>query len=119
MLITGVGEWSPERTIIRLETIAALRSGSSSTRSESASCGERHLDQPDGAVDHRLAGGEDRFGLLAAEHDLGDLGRVGEVGEPGLEHLDPGGLRGGPGARLGALVRTSSVLPRSEIAFGP
>ena len=61
--------------------------------------GKRHLDEADRALDHRPASGEDRFGLLAAEHHLGDLGRVGEVGQPGLEDLDPGQLQ--PGLELG------------------
>jgi hypothetical protein len=52
--------------------------------------GERSLDQRDRSLDHRPARGEDRLGLLATEHDLGDLRRVGEVTEPGLEDLDAG-----------------------------
>ena len=68
---------------------------------------ERHLDEADGALDHRLAGGEDRLGLLAAEHHLGDLRRVGEVGQPGLEDLDAGALQ--PALQLGLEARADLV----------
>ena len=52
--------------------------------------GERHLDHPDGALDDPRSRGDDRVGLLAAQHRLGDLGRVGEVADPHLDDLHTG-----------------------------
>ena len=73
---------------------------------------ERHLDHADRALHDFASGGDDGFGLLAAEHGLGDLRRVGEVGEAGL--LDPHSGLGEP--RRDSVRRpsaTSSALSRS------
>ena len=42
----------------------------------------------DGAAHQRVAGGDYRFGLLFAQHGLGDFGRVGQVGEAGFVDAD-------------------------------
>ena len=51
---------------------------------------KRHLHEADRARDHRPARREDRLGLLAAQHHLGDLGRVREMRQARLEDVDPG-----------------------------
>ena len=70
--------------------MAALRSSSSCTSFFSLKQVERPVDHAHRALDDLLAGGDDRLGLLAAEHGLGDLGRVGEMREARLVDLDAG-----------------------------
>ena len=53
---------------------------------------QRRLDHADRAVDDLGPRGDDRRGLLALEHGLGDLGGVGEMTDPYLDDLDPGDL---------------------------
>ena len=84
VLITGVTCDSPQSTTIRLLTMAARRSGSNSTRFFSLNSSSACSTMLDGAPHDLLAGGDHRFGLLAAQHGLGDLGSVGEVGEARL-----------------------------------
>jgi len=61
---------------------------------------ECHVDHAHGTLHDLLAGRDDRFGLLAAQHRLCDLGRVGKVGESGVIDKDAGG--GEPVLEFGA-----------------
>ena len=51
---------------------------------------ERHLDHRHRALDDPRARRDDRAGLLALEHRLGDLGRIREVRDPRVDDLDAG-----------------------------
>ena len=78
----------PQSTTSRLLTIAARRSGSSSTTCRSASISQGVFDHPDRAGHDLRPGRDDRPGLLALEHRRGDLAGVGQVADPRLLHLD-------------------------------
>ena len=89
--MTAVGVRSPERTTIRLDIIAALRSGSSSMRLRLGQFTDRRLDESGHAPDQRTAGRDDGLGCLAPEHERRDLGGVGlQMGKARFEDLDPG-----------------------------
>ena len=88
--MTGCVARSPHSTTSRLLTIAAFRSLSNSTISRFDSRSERHLDHPHRALDDALTRGDDRAGLLALQHRLGDLRRVGQVADARLDDLDAG-----------------------------
>jgi len=72
---------------------------------------EGHVDHADGPVDDFLAGGDDRLGLLAAEHDLGDLGGVGQVHEAGFDDIDAGNRE--------AFLDLLAQLGRDLVGVGP
>ncbi len=86
---TGEAGWSLQSTTIRLLTIDALRSSSSSTIRRSLSRSSASLDHPDRAVNDAGAGSDDGIGLLASQHGLGDLRRVGKVADSYLDDLEP------------------------------
>ena len=64
--MTGAGESSPDSRIIRLATIAALRSGVELHQVGIGELGERHLDEAGAPWTIVLRAREDRLGLLAA-----------------------------------------------------
>jgi len=90
VLTTGEAGWSLQSTTIRLLTIAALRSSSSSTMFALRQPFECHLNHSDRAVDDTRAGGDDCVGLLSAQHGLGDLWRVGKMADAHLDDLHSG-----------------------------
>ena len=71
---TGCGTEWPHRTTSRLLTIAALRSGSSSTTFSLGEHFQGVLDHPNGPLDDPGPGGDDRPRLLPLEHRRRDLG---------------------------------------------
>ena len=98
---------------MRLLTIAALRSSSSSTMPRSLQARERHLHHSNSAVNDSAARGDDSIRLLPAQHGLGDLGRVGEMADPHLDNFDAGN-RDPFGHALASSPATMSVEPRRD-----
>ena len=98
--------------------MAALRSSSSSTTFALGKLLQRHLDHAHGAGDDLLPGGDNRLGLLAAEHDGGDFLRVREMHDTRFHHLDAR-AREAPLELGGRSAVTLSPPPRSVVSSAP